>query len=476
MYVFFYGYFLYMKKIIILFVSILIVNCSKESEPTMYTLTVTSNPTEGGTISPSGGEYEDGTVLTIRVTPNTNYEFDRWSGSVSGRETSLSITMDSNKSIVGNFVLSDTDGDGVTDDVDTCPNTPSGQTVDSNGCSDSEKDTDGDGVSDDIDQDNNTRSGVPVDDNGVMLNPVYLDENGVTIKSQEWGIVGDVGEIDDVEYTIVNLGMLRDLINSYEILETSVCTSKITNMGVLFYEYQLSFTQRDKLVITSWDVSNVTNMREMFYYSEINLDIGSWDVSSVTNMMGMFWYNTYINDDIGSWDVSNVTNMKSMFKGSPFNGDISNWDVSNVSDMDYIFSGSQFNQDISNWDVSNVTNMLLMFEGTPFNQDIGSWDVSNVNMMVGMFVGTPFNQDIGSWDVSSVNNMGNMFMYTPFNQDIGSWDVSSVSVMSNMFKSNTIFNQDLSNWDVINVESCSDFSNNTPQWTLPKPNFTNCTP
>jgi len=48
--------------------------------------------------------------------------------------------------------------------------------------------------------------------------------------------------------------------------------------------------------------------------------------------------------------------------------------------------------------------------------------------------------------------------------------------MSNMFKSNTIFNQDLSNWDVINVESCSDFSNNTPQWTLPKPNFTNCTP
>ena len=28
----------------------------------------------------------------------------------------------------------DTDGDGVTDDIDTCPNTPSGVTVDSNGC------------------------------------------------------------------------------------------------------------------------------------------------------------------------------------------------------------------------------------------------------------------------------------------------------------------------------------------------------
>ena len=36
----------------------------------------------------------------------------------------------------------DSDGDGVNDDVDTCPNTQSGETVDLNGCSDSQKDTD----------------------------------------------------------------------------------------------------------------------------------------------------------------------------------------------------------------------------------------------------------------------------------------------------------------------------------------------
>ena len=45
-----------------------------------------------------------------------------------------------------------------------------------------------------------TREGVPVDENGVMLNPIYLEDNGVTIKSQEWGIVGDIGVIDGVEY------------------------------------------------------------------------------------------------------------------------------------------------------------------------------------------------------------------------------------------------------------------------------------
>ncbi len=45
----------------------------------------------------------------------------------------------------------DADGDGVADTDDTCPNTPSGATVDANGCADSQKDTDGDGVKDDVD-------------------------------------------------------------------------------------------------------------------------------------------------------------------------------------------------------------------------------------------------------------------------------------------------------------------------------------
>ena len=48
--------------------------------------------------------------------------------------------------------MTDTDGDGVTDDIDQCPDTPGGATVDANGCADSPKDTDGDGVTDDIDQ------------------------------------------------------------------------------------------------------------------------------------------------------------------------------------------------------------------------------------------------------------------------------------------------------------------------------------
>ena len=53
----------------------------------------------------------------------------------------------------------DADGDGIEDNADLCPNTPAGETVDSNGCSDSQKDSDSDGVNDDADLCPDTPSG-----------------------------------------------------------------------------------------------------------------------------------------------------------------------------------------------------------------------------------------------------------------------------------------------------------------------------
>ena len=127
-----------------------ILSCSDDTKQ-MYSLNVSSNPTEGGTINPTSGDFEEGTEITIRVSSNTYYEFDKWSGSWSGSESPLTIIMDSDKNLVGNFKLMDSDGDGVTDDIDQCNSTPSGQSVDEDGCSDSQKDSDGDGVTDDLD-------------------------------------------------------------------------------------------------------------------------------------------------------------------------------------------------------------------------------------------------------------------------------------------------------------------------------------
>ena len=149
-----------------------------------------------------------------------------------------------------------------------------------------------------------------------------------------------------------------------------------------------------------------------------------------------------------------------------------------VTNMQGMFgNATSFNQPIGNWDVSSVTDMSSMFYVTStFNQPIGDWDVSNVNNMWAMFKSSSFNQPIGNWDVSSVTDMYDMFGNASFNQPIGDWDVSSVTYMAYMFRGAISFNQDLSSWSVDGVLNCEDFSTDTPQWTLPQPNFTNCTP
>jgi surface protein len=53
-------------------------------------------------------------------------------------------------------------------------------------------------------------------------------------------------------------------------------------------------------------------------------------------MIGTFSLSQFTGD-ISTWDVSNVTDMGGMFKESQFNGDISKWDVSNVTDIEKIF-------------------------------------------------------------------------------------------------------------------------------------------
>ncbi len=71
--------------------------------PETYTLTTSVSPSGSGSVSPSSGTYNTGTLVTLTSTPASGYQFDYWSGDASGTSTSVTITMDSNKSVVSHF-------------------------------------------------------------------------------------------------------------------------------------------------------------------------------------------------------------------------------------------------------------------------------------------------------------------------------------------------------------------------------------
>ena len=129
---------------------------------------------------------------------------------------------------------------------------------------------------------------------------------------------------------------------------------------------------------------------------------------------------------ISSWDVSLVTNMDNLFKDkSTFNGDIGNWNVSNVTTMSGLFQNAiAFNRVISNWNMSNVQNMSYMFAGaSAFNQFIGLWDTSSATTMAHMMDGaTVLYQKITLWVVQPSTDLDLMLKDSGFTN--GSWGLT----------------------------------------------------
>ncbi|MGZ3578779.1 MAG: DUF4082 domain-containing protein, partial [Syntrophales bacterium] len=70
------------------------------------TLTVQRSPVSGGsvTLSPPGGNYDDGTSVQLTAVPATGYRFDHWTGDLTGSTNPASISMTANRSVTAVFI------------------------------------------------------------------------------------------------------------------------------------------------------------------------------------------------------------------------------------------------------------------------------------------------------------------------------------------------------------------------------------
>ena len=145
--------------------------------------------------------------------------------------------------------------------------------------------------------------------------------------------------------------------------------------------------RKGKSVIRVNDNNLARVLREELDRLGHDADLNHIDTSNVTDMYCLFsdlgdtgdkdQYRD-ANPDISKWNVSNVKDMRYMFyKCFNFNCDISEWDVSNVEMSQFMFKGClSFNQDLSGWKLKSVPVknsyeyvLDLWFEGCPLPND-----------------------------------------------------------------------------------------------------------
>ena len=140
-----------------------------EPEPEPTQYTLTVTAGEGGSVSNEGGTYDGGTDVTITAISDEGYEFTGWEG-INSQSSIVTVNINSDITIQANFL---------------------------------------------------------------KLDPLYLDENGITVKANEFVKIGDTFEFNNINYTIVSDDMLRRMIRRGDDLK-NVITSKVTDMSNLF--------------------------------------------------------------------------------------------------------------------------------------------------------------------------------------------------------------------------------------------------
>ena len=182
--------------------------------------------------------------------------------------------------------------------------------------------------------------------------------------------------------------------------------------------------------ISKWDVSQIQDFSYLFSFPD--------DVMTEAALEDTYRGITENFDlDITSWNMSQATNLEGMFQGcEKFNQNIGKWNTFQVKNLKHTFSKcARFNQKLL-WDVSQVENMLGTFDNCfEYNQPLSDWNVSQVKNMRGMFMGCfKFNQNLSDWKMDTVQDVSWMFYKCQrLYQNFDTWDLSRIPKKQNIF-------------------------------------------
>ena len=387
-----------MKKIIILLCAIItIASCEKENEQIKYALTISAEPSAGGTVLPNSMEYFEGDNVQLIAQPSKGYAFKDWSGASGGSTTR--IIMDGAKTVVGNFVK-----------VKYKLNiTVTGQGT----------------VSQEL-----VKAGVA---DYTMASTVKLTATPTAGWIFEKWTGGETGT--DNPKTITMGAAAKD-ITAVFILD-KVLTTVASGSGTIAKQlvsgrtYTVTANASANWIFEKWSgglsgTDNPTNITLNEDQTVIAIFKNNAPISRAADgktlvakagtapgtefVIDGITYTVLDNATLAQWVTASAggafngggdlagtpaseakdltkavttlcTDMKELFKDkTTFNGDISTWDVSNVTTMEGMFEGAEkFNKDVSKWDTNKVQNMDKMFKNaTEFKQDLSKWCVTNL--------------------------------------------------------------------------------------------------
>jgi surface protein len=134
------------------------------------------------------------------------------------------------------------------------------------------------------------------------------------------------------------------------------------------FQFNNSGSKSDLIDITQWGSIVWSSMEKMFWGCDNTnfTTITATDtpnLSICTSLTLMFYNCHYLQsiNNINNWDVSNITNIGQIFRAAyVFNQDISSWDTSSITTYFYaFFSARAFNQNLSNWTLNTSLSSIL---------------------------------------------------------------------------------------------------------------------